>query len=85
MARLRKTEAEAIMAAIDSPDLVRVLTGALERVVEVKGTWTELIAIASDVGRWSAHRAEQLLRLDEDALVELALELNETRTVCSVA
>jgi hypothetical protein len=85
MARLRKSEAEAIMAAIDSPDLVRVLLKALERVLDCTGSWSDLLLLASETGHWSAERTALLRAVDTDALVELALELNETRTVWSVS
>jgi hypothetical protein len=81
MARLRKVDAEAIMSAIDSPELIRVLTSALQYVLESTNEWSSLVVESVRSVGWTTERVADLLALQADALIELAIELNERRTV----
>ncbi len=81
MARLRKPDAETIIAAVDSPELVPVLTQALRRVLEIEGDWEKLVARAGSVAGWSVTRVEELTAHYPDWLFALACELNEMRTI----
>ena len=46
---------------------------------QIDPTWTELIAKAAEVGRWSQERVECLIRAERSAMEALAVELNEVR------
>jgi hypothetical protein len=79
MARLRKVDAEAIMNVIDSPELVRVLTDSLRRILEREDEWDVLVQRAGVQGRWTPDRVSELLDQQPDGLFWLAVELNEKR------
>lgn len=73
MARLRKADAEALLAGYDA-DPVAALTLALRRVLEQPcGSWEELVAVLP------VERRTSLLARDPVALDRLAADLNELR------
>jgi hypothetical protein len=82
MARLRKSDVEVLLAAIDSPLLLAAVAQALRRILEVDGfedDWPALVALAARVDGWTDGRRWALLAEDDRALAELAVELNERR------
>lgn len=75
--RLRKSDAEALMAGIDA-DPVAALTVALRRLLDLPGAdWADLVAASG----LPADRRALLLGGDQRALDELAAELNEQRSL----
>jgi hypothetical protein len=84
MARLRKSDAETLVAAIDSPLLVDALRAALSRICDVEpfdDDWPALVRLAGHRGGWGDERVASLIGRDLDQLTALALELNELRDV----
>jgi hypothetical protein len=82
--RLRKVDAEMLMAAIDSPLLVDALRNALSRVLEVDSfddDWGALVRLAGQRATWSEDRVTLLVGRDPATLTRLAIELNELRTI----
>lgn len=77
MARLRKSDVEALLTSYDA-DPVAALTAALRRVLELPAAdWPTLL----DAAPLDAGRATRLRRGDQRALDELAAELNEQRSL----
>jgi hypothetical protein len=84
MTKLRKTDAEVLMRAVDSPLLVDALRAALQRVLDVEpfeDDWAALVRYAGERGEWTPDRVGRLLDREPDSLVALATELNELRTL----
>ncbi len=75
MTRLKKAQVEALLRDFDA-DPVAALTAALRVVLEQPSAqWKELLAVAA----FPNARRARLLAGDQDALDELAAELNEAR------
>lgn len=82
MSRLRKVDAETLVNAIDSPLLVDALRAALSRVLDVErydDDWPALVRLAGQRAGWAEARVTSLVLRNSEALVELAVELNELR------
>ncbi|HEY5874522.1 MAG TPA: hypothetical protein VIT64_04445 [Ilumatobacteraceae bacterium] len=76
-AMLRKRDVEALLDRFDD-DPLGALTVALRRVLgRPEATWLELL----DAAPMSPERRQALAAADQDALDELARELNELRTL----
>ncbi len=78
------------MAAIDEPvELAAQLHRCLARLTELSGgeapDWDSLVRRAATVAGWPAARADALRAREPAALEELAVELNELRTLAGPA
>ena len=79
MARLSKSQAEALLAAYDASP-IDSLTSALRIALDAPAMeWAALL----DLADFSAARQQRLLRGEAVALDELAAELNEVRDVAA--
>jgi hypothetical protein len=81
---LRKSDAELLLAAIDTPLLVDALRAALARVLVVEpfdDDWGALVRLAGDRALWDASRVHALVERHEVALATLAIDLSELRTL----
>lgn len=83
MTRLTKRDAEALIAAIAGDELGPVVAGALGRVLDLGGAtpWAGRVNAAADRAAWSPDRRCAVLAEDPDALVDLAIELAELRSL----
>ena len=84
MARLRKADAEALTAALDTELLQHALALALRRLLEIEpfaGDWGALVSLAAQQGDWPADRKALVVSGDLAALEHLAVELNERRSL----
>ena len=87
MTRLTKAAAEDLVGAIDAPTLRDVVAGALRTVLgvdEFASDWAALVQLAAERAEWPASRARRLVREDDAALAELALELSELRQLSTL-
>ena len=77
MAELGKADVERLLDAIDKPpaELREALTSSLRIVLEREGDWGDLI----QGNGWPPARVEALMADDQEALWDLAAELNELR------
>ena len=80
---LSKRDAEALMDAVDAPtdELKAALARALTKLLGRDGTFDELVEEAAAEAGWPDSRRAQLLAGDQDALWDLAAELNEQRAL----
>jgi hypothetical protein len=84
LSSLRKSDAELLLAAIDTPLLVDALRAALSRVMGVEpfeDDWAALIRLAGDRAMWDSSRVQVLVEREPSALATLAIELSELRTL----
>lgn len=84
MSRLRKADAEVLMDAVDTPLLLAAVAAALRRVLDVDGfddDWPALVRVAGELDGWPEGRCMALVLGDEAALADLAVELNERRSL----
>jgi hypothetical protein len=84
MARLRKFDVETLIDAIDSPLLIDALRNALAQILQVDrfdDDWPALVRLAGHRAGWTGSRLTDLIRREPDALIALALELNEQRDI----
>ncbi len=82
MPRLTKRDAQAIIGAIDTPQLGDVVHEALGRLLACPGLdWSPVIAKAGLEARWTPYRVALLQSRDGAALETLAIELSELRTL----
>jgi hypothetical protein len=84
MARLDKREVETLMAALDTDLLQDALRMALRRVLDVEGfdgDWPALAKLAGERACWPQSQCAAIVAGEAHALVELALTLNELRTL----
>jgi hypothetical protein len=86
--RLRKSDVETLIKAIDSPLLVDAVRTALQRILDVEpfdDDWSALIRYAGERSGWDQERVWSLIERKPTALQSLATELNELRTVAGLS
>jgi hypothetical protein len=81
--RLTKADVEQLLAQLDKPTLQTALLGALRKVLGASNDadWLSIVEAAGMVGGWDMGRVQALRSEQTAALQDLAVELNEDRTV----
>lgn len=82
--RVTKAEAERLTAALAADDAVVLrcaLASVLVRLSESVADWPALVANSAAIGAWAVGRAEAVAAEDPAALEQLAVDLNELRSL----